>query len=93
MLILHLTQVLDILLRLCIIAADDHAAGNGDNNASYREIGFNSISDPYVLANGPQETIAGDPAIRAWAAIDPNVSITENTCSWRWLDFARLKSY
>ena len=59
------------------IAADDHAAGNGDNNASYREIGFNSISDPYVLANGPQETIAGDPAIRAWAAIDPNVSITE----------------
>jgi len=60
------------------IAADDHAAGNGDNNASYREIGFNSISDPYVLANGPQETIAGDPAIRAWAAIDPNVSIRES---------------
>ncbi|MGY8753168.1 MAG: hypothetical protein ACKVIO_04655 [Phycisphaerales bacterium] len=50
----------------------------GDNNASYREIGFNSISDPYVLANGPQETIAGDPAIRAWAAIDPNVSIRES---------------
>ena len=59
------------------IAADDHAAGNGDNNASYREIGFNSISDPYVLANGPQETIAGDPAIRAWADIDPSVVLTE----------------
>jgi len=59
------------------IAADDHAAGNGDNNASYREIGFNSISDPYVLANGPQETIAGDPAIRAWAEIDPSVVLTE----------------
>ena len=60
------------------IAADDHAWGNGDNNASYREIGFNSISDPYVLANGPQETHAGDPAIRAWAAIDPSVSIRES---------------
>jgi hypothetical protein len=59
------------------IAADDHAAGNGDNNASYREIGFNSISDPYVLDNGPQETMAGDPAIRAWAAIDSSVVLTE----------------
>ena len=59
------------------IAADDHAAGNGDNNASWREIGFNSISDPYVLANGPQETNAGDPAIRAWADIDPSVTLSE----------------
>ena len=59
------------------IAADDHAAGNGDNNASWREIGFNSISDPYVLANGPQETKAGHPAIRAWAGIDPSVTLSE----------------
>ncbi len=59
------------------IAADDHAAGNGDNNASWREIGFNSISDPYVLTNGPEDTHAGDPAIRAWAEIDHGVVLTE----------------
>ena len=39
------------------IAQDDQQAGNGNNNASWREIGFNSISDPYVLDNdGATET-------------------------------------
>ena len=57
---------------------DDATWGNHDNNASYREIGFNSISQPYALSSdGIAETIEGDPAIRAWAAIDPSVVLTE----------------
>ncbi len=60
------------------IAADDQQIGNGDNNASWREIGFNSISSPYVMDNnGATETHAGEPAIRAWASIDPTVHLTE----------------
>jgi len=60
------------------VAQDDQQIGNGDNNASWREIGFNSISDPYVLStDGATETHAGDPAIRAWASIDPTVHLTE----------------
>ncbi|MDP7005792.1 MAG: hypothetical protein QF718_06240, partial [Phycisphaerales bacterium] len=60
------------------ISTDDAPAGNLDNNASWREIGFNSISDPYAMSNdGEAETNVGDPAIRAWAAIDPSVVLTE----------------
>jgi hypothetical protein len=60
------------------VAQDDQQIGNGDNNASWREIGFNSISDPYVLNNdGASETHAGDPAIRAWASLDSSVVLTE----------------
>ncbi len=60
------------------VAQDDQQVGNGDNNASWREIGFNSISDPYVLDNdGATETHAGEPAIRAWAQIDSSVRLTE----------------
>jgi hypothetical protein len=58
------------------IAQDDQQAGNGDNNASWREIGFNSISDPYVMdSDGATETHAGEPAIQAWADIDPSVRL------------------
>ncbi len=60
------------------IAQDDQQWGNGHNNASWREIGFNSISDPYVLDNnGVAETNVGEPAIRAWVEIDPSVRLTE----------------
>jgi hypothetical protein len=60
------------------VAQDDQQWGNGHNNASWREIGFNSISDPYVLDNdGATETHAGEPAIRAWAQIDSSVRLTE----------------
>ena len=58
------------------IAADDHAAGNGDNNASWREIEFASISNPNVLVNGPADTHAGECAIEAWAQMDPSVRLT-----------------
>lgn len=59
------------------ITSDDAAWGNQMNNASWREIGFSSISSPYELANGPQETIVGQPGIYAWAEFDTDVTITE----------------
>lgn len=58
------------------VAADDTAAGNGDNNASWREIEFESISNPNVLVNGPADTHAGECAIEAWSQMDPSVRTT-----------------
>ncbi|HEX4496288.1 MAG TPA: hypothetical protein VIE43_11525 [Thermoanaerobaculia bacterium] len=56
------------------VAADDAAAGNGLNNASYRRVtvGSGSASPPFPL------TMTGaffqqQPAINAWAAADPTV--------------------
>ena len=59
------------------VSSDDAPAGNQDNNASWREITFSSISSPQPLSNGPSATNVGDPAIRAWAGIDPSVVLTE----------------
>jgi len=59
------------------VSTDDAPAGNQDNNASWREITFSSISNPQSLGNGPSATNVGDPAIRAWAGIDPSVVLTE----------------
>ena len=59
------------------VSTDDAPAGNQDNNASWREITFSSISNPQPLGNGPSATNVGDPAIRAWAGIDPSVVLTE----------------
>ena len=60
------------------ISNDDAAWGNLHNNASWREIGFNSVDDPYAMSSdGEAETIEGVPAIRVWADIDPSVRLTE----------------
>lgn len=59
------------------ITEDDATWGNQMNNASWREIGFNSISSPYAIGNGPSATNVGEPAILAWGQIDPSVVITE----------------
>ncbi|HWL93521.1 MAG TPA: hypothetical protein VNT79_08290 [Phycisphaerae bacterium] len=54
-------------------AQDDAAAGNADNNASYRAIQFTpsmGITFPIPTTAG---TITELPAIRAWSAADPSV--------------------
>jgi hypothetical protein len=65
------------------IAADDRAAGNNANNASYREVRFATVA-----ANGTTPahtnmsfvsgttTVREKPAVYAWAAIDPSVQIS-----------------
>jgi hypothetical protein len=61
------------------VSLDDAQAGNHFNNASYREVtvgAFQPGSSAYDLAvTGP--TWAGLPAIRAWAAQDSGVQISE----------------
>jgi hypothetical protein len=60
------------------ISTDDAPWGNQMNNASWREIGFNSVTSAYPMSNdGIAETIVGEPAIRAWAQIDSGVRLTE----------------
>lgn len=68
------------------VAADDAQSGNGENNASYRELaifvdgetmgGFVSCIEPYC-AWELGSTRSGDPAIRAWGDIDPSVRMTD----------------
>lgn len=56
------------------IAPDDAASGNGDNNASYREVAFTPAAlNPSLV--GP--TLQQQPAIYAWQEADPGVMIAE----------------
>ncbi|MCA8979452.1 MAG: hypothetical protein H6831_13890 [Planctomycetes bacterium] len=57
------------------IAADDHAAGNAANNASYRKVNVSASRN----LSGIGSTVVGDPAIKAWQAEDAGVVITEVT--------------
>ena len=57
------------------VTLDDAQWANQMNNASWREIGFSSISSTYAIGG----TNVGDPAVRAWAEIDPSVVLTEVT--------------
>ncbi|MCB1032803.1 MAG: hypothetical protein KDD47_03095 [Acidobacteria bacterium] len=54
------------------IAADDAAAGNDANNASYREVSVNAGTFNLTLVGN---TVRQEPAIFAWKAVDPNVEI------------------
>ena len=54
------------------IAADDHAAGNAANNASWRKV---QVNGNYSLTGLTPTTI--DPAIMGWKAEDPAVDVTE----------------
>ncbi len=54
------------------VAADDAAAGNGDNNASYREISVNGSGSAWTfLFAGPTQREAA--TIEAWAACESGV--------------------
>lgn len=61
-----------------VLAADDAAAGNNDNNVSYKPVVFSSTEDPEVFfAHLVDSTIAEQPAIRAWQDHDPSVVETD----------------
>jgi hypothetical protein len=53
------------------VTEDDHAASNGDNNASYRRLSVVSVSN----VNGSGGTIRKTPGIYAWQDVDPEVEI------------------
>lgn len=56
------------------VTKDDAAAENQDNNYSYRRANVNGTSSFSLSLTGP--TFIGDPAIFAWAAADPSVTLT-----------------
>jgi hypothetical protein len=68
------------------VTADDAQAGNGEDNAAYKEIdvfvdgdvmgGFTSCITPYCVWD-VGSTFTGDPAIRAWGNTDPGVRMTD----------------
>jgi hypothetical protein len=58
------------------VAADDMQAGNGNNNASWREVVYDSISSTSPIANGPSATNNSQSAIEAWKQIDSSVRLT-----------------
>lgn len=69
------------------VASDDATAGNGLNNAAYREVTVNSNRDIAYVADasnrcvwdtvgGPTATYCTIPAIYAWRSIDPAVLIS-----------------
>ncbi len=56
------------------VTPDDAAAGNGNNNATYREISVGSFSSGWNLNFTGQNRI-GQPAIFAWKEVDPQVEL------------------
>ena len=54
------------------IAADDAAAGNANNNASYREVNVQNVTFNLSLTGS---TIRERAALYAWQAVDPEVEI------------------
>jgi hypothetical protein len=56
------------------VTRDDALAGNQDNNASWRRVTVTPSSISFVSGNS---TVQQEPAIMAWAANDPGVSVVE----------------
>lgn len=54
------------------VTPDDAAAGNQNNNASYRQVGI-SLMDDIWTASVQMETLPEMPAISAWKLADPSV--------------------
>jgi hypothetical protein len=57
------------------VTPDDAAAGNGDNNASYRRMQFSNTASYSASFIG--STVRQKPAIRGWQDFDPQVNITD----------------
>lgn len=57
------------------ISPDDAAAGNGLNNASYRELGLSMPGFVFQFLSTESTTVREVPAMYAWQAIDPTVEI------------------
>ena len=57
------------------ISPDDAAAGNDDNNASYRRINVGSFSGGGYNLSFTGSTQRGKPAIQAWQDFDPAVTL------------------
>ncbi len=58
------------------IANDDAAAGNGLNNASYREVGFFQSGDGYSAGN-IGSTVREQAAIKAWPVVNPSAVVVD----------------
>jgi len=72
------------------IAPDDAAAGNGENNASHREVDV--AGNSLVLADPPTPTEEGRPGIYAWQDIDPSVTIRQVAVPGEGLFFVGYKA-
>jgi len=60
------------------VTPDDASAGNGDNNASYRQANIAGAGMNWTASfAGMPATVRGAPAIRAWRAHDPSVVLTD----------------
>lgn len=58
------------------IANDDAAAGNDNNNASYREVAFSASGAGFAASNvGP--TVRELPAIKAWPVAQPGATVID----------------
>lgn len=58
------------------VARDDALAGNGLNNASYREMSVHALFELRFMGT-PESTVREQPALFAWQAIDPAVEILD----------------
>jgi hypothetical protein len=56
------------------VTQDDSAAGNDDNNASYREVGVSGSGTAWSFSM-IAPTVRENPAILAWQALDPAVQV------------------
>lgn len=60
------------------VTPDDAASGNQNNNASYREVTTSFSTGLWRLTvNVAKPTVKQQSAIRAWAALDPTVTLTD----------------
>ena len=59
------------------IAPDDAAAGNGNNNCSWREMAVSTFENGRWTLGFTGDTVREDPAIRAWQTFDPTVQLTD----------------
>jgi len=60
------------------VTPDDAAAGNGNNNVTYRPVDvLPSGIDEYDLVMTEEPSVSESPAVYAWASADPDVVVTE----------------